>query len=68
MKHVRNDCRLTPDGQYFNHIMEKPSSISTIGDRRGRIVVRFTTTVQSVPITINVLSSNPAQDEVYNIM
>ena len=63
-----SDCRLTPDGQYFNHIMEKPSSISMIGDRRGRMVVRFTTTVQSVPITINVVSSNPAQDEMYNIM
>jgi hypothetical protein len=63
-----SDCRLTPDGQYFNHIMEKPSSISMIGDRHGRMVVRFTTTVQSVPITINVVSSNPAQDEVYNIM
>jgi Ni,Fe-hydrogenase III large subunit len=63
-----SDCRLTPDGQYFNHIMEKPSSISMIGDRRGRMVVRFTTTVQSVPITTNVVSSNPAQDEVYNIM
>ena len=61
-----SDCRLTPDGQYFNHIMEKPSSISMIGDRRGRMVVRFTTTVQSVPITTNVVSSNPAQ--VYNIM
>ena len=36
--------------------------------RRGRMVVRFTTTVQSVPITINIVSSNPAQDEVYNIM
>jgi hypothetical protein len=61
-----SDCRLTPDGQYFNHIMEKPSSISMIGDRRGRMVVKFT--MQSVPITINVVSSNPAQDEVYNIM
>ena len=61
-----SDCRLTPDGQYFNHIMEKPSSISMIGERRGRMVVRFS--VQSVPITINVVSSNPAQDEVYNIM
>jgi hypothetical protein len=61
-----SDCRLTPDGQYFNHIMEKTSSISMIGDRRGRMVVRFT--MQSVPITINVVSSNPAQDEVYNIM
>ena len=50
-----SDCRLTPDGQYFNHIMEKPSSISMIGDRRGRMVVRFTTTVQSVPITTNVV-------------
>ena len=48
--------------------MEKPSSISMIGDRRDRMVVIFTTTVQSVPITINVVSSNPAQDEVYNIM
>ena len=46
--------------------MEKPSSISMIGERRGRMVVRFS--VQSVPITINVVSSNPAQDEVYNIM
>ena len=63
-----SDCRLTPDGQYFNHIMEKPSSISMIGDRRGRMVVRFTTTVQSVPVTINIVSSNPAQVEVYNIM
>jgi hypothetical protein len=63
-----SDCRLTPDGQYFNHIMEKPSSISIIGDRRDRMVVRYTTTVQSVLITINVMSSNPAQDEVYNIM
>jgi hypothetical protein len=63
-----SDCRLTPDGQYFNHIMEKPSSISMIGDRRGRMVVRFTTTVQSVPVTINIVSSNPTQNEVYNIM
>ena len=63
-----SDCRLTPDGQYFNHIMEKPRSISMIGDRRGRMVVRFTTTVQSVPIIINIVSSNPAQDEAHNIM
>ena len=48
--------------------MEKPSSISMIGDRRGRMVVRFTTTVQSVPIIINIVSSNPAQDEAHNIM
>ena len=63
-----SDSRLTPDGQYFNPIIEKPSSISMIGDRRGRTLFRFTTTVQSVPITINVVSSIPAQDEVYNIM
>ena len=63
-----SDCRLTPDGQYFKHIMEKQSSISMIGDRRGRMVVRFTTTVQSVPIIINIVSSNPVQDEAHNIM
>ena len=43
------------------------------GGRRGldRMVVGFTTThvpMQSVPITTDVVSSNPNQGEVYNIM
>ena len=34
-----------------------------IGDRHGRdcMIVGFTTTVQSVPITANVVGSNPTQ-------
>ena len=38
-------------------------------DRRGRdrIVVRFMTTMSSVPITTNVVSSNPVRGEVYSI-
>ena len=36
---------------------------------RDRIVVRLRTLpVQSVPITTNVVSSNPDQGEVYNFM
>ena len=40
------------------------------GDRRARdrMVVRFTTIYESVPITTDVVSSNVNQDEVYNIM
>ena len=40
------------------------------GGRRGhdRMVVVFTITVQSVPITTDVVSSNLDQGEVYNIM
>ena len=34
---------------------------------RGRMVVGFETTVQSVPITIRVGSSNPSHGEVYSI-
>ena len=39
------------------------------GDRRGRdrMVVGFTTTLQSVPITTEVVSSNPVHDDVYSI-
>jgi len=39
-------------------------------DRRGRdhMVVGFTTPMQSVPITNDVVSSNLDQGEVYNIM
>jgi hypothetical protein len=37
------------------------------GRGRGRMVVRFTTTVQPVPITTNVVSSNPVHGEVYSI-
>ena len=43
-----------------------------MGGRRGcdrdRMVVGFTTTVQSVPITTDVVSSNLDQGWVYNIM
>ena len=40
-----------------------------LSDRRGRdrMVVGFTTTFQSVPITTKVMSSNPFHSEVYSI-
>ena len=37
------------------------------GCRRDRMIVGFTTTYQSVPITTNVVSSNLAHGEVYSI-
>jgi hypothetical protein len=44
--------------------------LSLSSGRRGRdrVVVWFTTTyIQSVPITINIVGSNPAHGEVYSI-
>ena len=35
---------------------------------RDRMVVGFTTEMQSVPITTKVVSSNPGHGEVYNIV
>ena len=43
--------------------------LSVCGGRRGRdrMVVGFTTTLQSVPDTTKVVSSNPAHDGVYSM-
>jgi hypothetical protein len=41
--------------------------LNTKRGRRDRMVVGFTTTVQSVPITSKILSSNHAHGEVYSI-
>jgi hypothetical protein len=41
--------------------------LNTKRGRRDRMVVGFTTTVQSVPITNKILSSNHAHGEVYSI-
>ena len=41
--------------------------LNTESGRRGRMVVGFTTTVQSVPITTKILSSNHTHGEVYSI-
>ena len=38
-----------------------------LSDRRDRMVVGFTTTFQSVPITTKVMSSNPFHSEMYSI-
>ena len=44
--------------------------IITEGSRRGRdsMVVGFTTTCTSMHVTTDVESSNPGQDDVYNII
>jgi hypothetical protein len=49
--------------------LDFPSQIKRYVSCRGRdcMVVGFTTTVQSVPITTKVVSSNPIHDKVYSI-
>ena len=56
---------------YHQRTWETCVDLANYGGRRGRdrIVVRLRTLpVQSVPITTDVVSSNPDQGEVYNFM
>jgi len=55
---MMNDIPETHRGQYIIYLR-----LHYIGDRRGRdrVVVGFQLPVQSVPITTNIVSSNPAQ-------
>jgi hypothetical protein len=50
-------------------LFQSASTIRIRGGRHGHdlIVDGFTTTVQSVPFSIKVVSSNPVRDEVYSI-
>jgi hypothetical protein len=66
LKHQKSNKKKS----FLDHCIVCPSLITGNGRRgRDRMVVGFTTLpMKSVPITTDVVSSNPTQSEVHNIM